>query len=76
MINFGFGLNISALDFDKDDVLELGIAAVGSMFQDYLQAGYGYNVYDDTWYGFFGIQLPMPTIPFPGGLNVGTGDVE
>lgn len=69
-INFGFGINVSALDFDKDDVLELGIAAVGSVFRDYVQIGYGYNVYDDTAYWFFGLQLPMPTIPFPGG---GTG---
>lgn len=44
VINFCVGLNISALEFDKDDVLGLGIAAAGPLFQDDVQAGYGYNV--------------------------------
>ena len=61
----GFGLNVAALDFDKDDTPELGIAVVGSAFRDYLQVGYGYNVNEDVGYWFFGLRLPLPTFTLP-----------
>jgi hypothetical protein len=71
LINPGIGLNVSALDFDKDDVPEPGIALVGSMFRDYLQAGFGYNLFLDTPYWFFGTSLPLLNIPIPGASATG-----
>ena len=65
LLTLGFGLNVSALDFDKDDTPELGIAVVGSAFRDYLQVGYGYNVNEDVGYWFFGLRLPLPTFTLP-----------
>lgn len=61
----GFGINVSALDFDKDDTPELGIAAVGSVFRDYFQVGYGYNINEDVGYWFFGLRLPLATFTLP-----------
>lgn len=61
----GFGVNVSALDFNKDDTLELGIAAVGSVFRDYFQLGYGYNINEDVAYWFFGLRLPLATFTLP-----------
>jgi hypothetical protein len=61
----GLGLNVAALDFDKDDTPELGIAIVGSVLRDYLQLGYGYNVNEDVAYWFFGLRLPLATFTLP-----------
>jgi len=66
----GFGVNVSALDFDKDDTPELGIALVGSVFRDYFQVGYGYNVNEDAGYWFFGLRLPLATFTLPRPENV------
>jgi hypothetical protein len=66
-INIGVGLNLTALDFDKDDELEAGFGVVGSILKDYLQAGYGFNASRNQWYWFFGVRLPTPSIGFPGG---------
>ncbi|MCZ7555849.1 MAG: hypothetical protein M5R41_05545 [Bacteroidia bacterium] len=71
LINPGIGLNVSALYFDKDDVPEPGIAIVGSIFRDYLQAGFGYNLFLDTPYWFFGTSLPLLNIPIPGAGTAG-----
>jgi hypothetical protein len=62
----GIGINLSALDFDKDDNPELGVALVVTLVRDYLQAGYGYDPAVDTDYWFFGIRLPLPTWTLPG----------
>jgi len=61
----GFGVNVSALDFNKDDTPELGIAVVGSLFRDYFQVGYGYNINEDADYWFFGLRLPLGTFTLP-----------
>jgi len=61
----GVGLNVSALDFNHDDVPELGVGLVGSIVRDYLQAGFGFNVPRKQWYGFFGLRLPLPTFTLP-----------
>lgn len=61
LVDFGFGLNISALDFNKDDTPELGVGFVLSIFRDILQAGVGYDVNEAEQYWFFGIRVPMPT---------------
>jgi hypothetical protein len=66
----GIGINLSALDFDRDSTPELGAALTVALFRDFVQAGYGYNVFQNRWYFFFGIGLPLPTlgnIPLPGG---------
>jgi hypothetical protein len=64
-IDAGIGLNLSSLDFNHDDVQELGIAIVGSVFRDYLQLGYGYNVTESRRYWFFGLRLPLPYFTLP-----------
>lgn len=61
IVDFGFGLNIAALDFNKDDTPELGLGLVLSAFRDILQAGAGYDVNEDEPYWFFGVRVPMPT---------------
>jgi hypothetical protein len=63
----GLGLNISAPDFDRDGVPELGVALTASIFRDIVQGGFGYNIFAKSWYGFFGIGLPLPT--FGGGTG-------
>ncbi len=62
LIDAGIGLNLAILDFDSDDNPELGVGVVVSLIRDILQAGYGYNLNDDRWYGFFGIGLPLSAI--------------
>ncbi|MFQ5627236.1 MAG: hypothetical protein ACE5I1_00630 [bacterium] len=62
-----FGLNVAAMDFDHDNAPEVGIGLVFSIFQDYLQAGYGYNLHAEVGYGFFGLRLPIPTLGAAGG---------
>ncbi len=61
ILDFGIGINVSALDFNGDGSVELGIAPAFSLFKDYLQAGYGYNIPEDEWYFFLGVSLPLPS---------------
>lgn len=56
----GIGLNIAALDFNRDGSLEVGVGLVLSMFRDYLQLGYGYNLNVDSGYWFLGLRFPLP----------------
>ncbi|MBC7892478.1 MAG: hypothetical protein H7Y12_09715 [Sphingobacteriaceae bacterium] len=60
LMDVGIGLNAASLDFNKDDVPELGLGLVVSVFRDYIQAGTGYNIHNDNPYWFFGIRLPLP----------------
>lgn len=62
LIDAGVGINIAILDFDGDDNPELGVGGVVAILRDILQAGYGYNISEDLWYGFFGIGLPLSAI--------------
>ena len=64
----GVGLAFSALDFDGDDNLELGVGATAAVFQDWVQVGYGYNVGTDDEYWFFGFSLPL--------LNAASGGAQ
>lgn len=66
VMDAGIGLNVAATDFDKDDIPELGIGLVVSLFRDYVQGGIGYNVFLDKGYGFFGLRIPMPTFNLVG----------
>jgi hypothetical protein len=71
--NVGIGLNIAAVDFDKDDVPELGLGLTTSAFADLLQAGAGYNVFLDRAYWFFGVRLPVGIVSLAGNRTpVGT----
>ncbi|RKH54632.1 hypothetical protein D7W81_38020 [Corallococcus aberystwythensis] len=65
LVTPGLGLNLSALDFNRDNTPEVGVALTLSLFRNILQAGGGYNVFRDRWYFFFGVGLPLPNI---GGL--------
>lgn len=66
----GLGLNVSALDFDKDSTPELGAAVTLALFRDFVQVGYGYNVFQNRGYFFFGLGLPMPSLGLPGSSAV------
>ncbi len=67
--DFGLGLNIAAVDFNKDDTPEMGVGATLSILRDYIQAGAGYNVFEGKFYWFFGLKLPVPTITLGGGAK-------
>jgi uncharacterized coiled-coil DUF342 family protein len=54
------GLNFAALDFNRDETLEFGVGVTLSVFRDYIQAGYGYNINEDEEYWFFGLKFPIP----------------
>jgi len=59
----GIGLNLAALDFNGDQSLELGLGLTVSMFKDYLQLGYGYNLNANSAYWFIGLKFPLPGQP-------------
>ncbi len=65
----GIGANLSALDFDKDGTPELGAAVTLALFRDFVQVGYGYNVFRDRGYLFFGVGLPLPVLGFSAGAS-------
>lgn len=71
--SMGWGLNFASMDFNKDDVPELGIGLTVSLFKDWLQGGIGYNVPNDKRYWFFSVKIPLPTFSFgsvqTGGAN-------
>jgi hypothetical protein len=58
-LDFGLGVNVATLDFNKDDNPEVGLGLVVSSFKDYLQLGCGRNFGVDQNYWFFGIRLPL-----------------
>ncbi|MCX6120108.1 MAG: hypothetical protein NTX44_00610 [Ignavibacteriales bacterium] len=61
----GFGVNIAAPDFNLDSTPEIGLGVVASTAIDYFQIGVGRNFGVETWYWFFGLQLPVGTIVNP-----------
>ena len=62
IVDWGFGLHISAPDFNKDDVPELGAGIVVSTLNDYVQTGVAYNIFEGVPYWFFGLRMPFPTL--------------
>lgn len=64
-LRIGFGVNVTALDFNQDANYELGLGLVLSTFNDYLQVGVGRNMDSDGWYWFFGLNLPFGDIALP-----------
>jgi len=61
LFDWGVGLNVAALDFDKDDTPELGFGVVAAALRNHVQVGYGYNPFEDKGYWFFSISLPFQT---------------
>lgn len=70
----GFGINVTALDFNQDSNYELGLGLVLSTFNDYLQVGIGRNMDSDGWYWFFGLNLPFGDIALPTAVTGGTSE--
>ena len=68
LFDWGFGLHVSAPDFNKDDVPEIGFGVVVSCLNDYLQTGVAYNVFAGVPYWFFGCRIPIPT--FNSGISL------
>lgn len=58
-INFGFGLNFSAPDFDLDGVPEFSSGIEFTAFQDIVSFGFGYNFGVETPFMLFGIRFPL-----------------
>ncbi|WP_264530045.1 hypothetical protein [Flavobacterium sp. N502540] len=61
LLDWGVGLHVSAPDFDKDDVPELGAGIVITALHDYVQTGVAYNIFTGDPYWFFGLRIPTPT---------------
>ncbi len=62
--SMGWGLNFASMDFNKDDVPELGVGLTLTLFKDWVQGGIGYNVPNDKRYWFFSVKIPLPTFNF------------
>ncbi len=62
--SMGWGLNFASMDFNKDDVPELGVGLTLTLFKDWVQGGIGYNVPNDKRYWFFSVKIPLPTFSF------------
>lgn len=59
--DIGIGINVAALDFNKDDTSEIGAGITLSLIRDYVQFGYGFNINQSKGYPFFGLAFPLPT---------------
>jgi hypothetical protein len=68
----GVGINVAALDFAHTGTPQLGAGVVLTLFSDILQGGFGYNIFADRFYGFFGIGLPLPTFGGAPGVSGST----
>ncbi|MCY3002678.1 MAG: hypothetical protein NTV21_12825 [Planctomycetota bacterium] len=69
LFDFGIGVNVAALDFDNDEAPEPGLGVVVSTLRNYLQVGYGYNVFEDTFYWFFSANLPLQSFELGAGSS-------
>jgi hypothetical protein len=63
--SLGVGMSIAAPDFNLDGTPEIGYGLVISTANDYLQVGLGRNFGVESWYWFFGVQLPVGTVINP-----------
>ncbi len=57
----GLGINMSLLDFDNDDTMELGFSGVVTLLRDMVQVGAGVNLTLNESFWFLGLRLPMPS---------------
>lgn len=64
-VDIGIGVNFASPDFNTDGVPEFGTGLILTAFRDILNTGVNYNVTNDTFYWFFGVNLPfnIPGIP-------------
>lgn len=67
LFDYGIGLNIAAPDFNKDDVPEITAGVVISLLHDYIQGGFGVNLFTGDPFWFFGLRFPVPA------FNIGSG---
>ena len=62
---FHFGINISFLDFDETQAIEVGLGPALTLYKDYLEIGYGFNlsVEDNPGYWYIGFNvIHLPTL--------------
>jgi len=59
MLTPGFGINLSLLDFDPENMTEIGVAPVMSWLDNNLVVGYGFNlsVPENPSYWFIGFNF-------------------
>jgi hypothetical protein len=55
----GIGLNFATLNFNPNGATELGIGAVFTLLQDFIQIGYGINTFSGAGYAFFGFKITI-----------------
>jgi len=65
----GVGINVSAPDFDMNNVPEIGLGVIATTALDYLQIGVGRNMGIETWYWFFGLKLPIGSVTLTSDAN-------
>ncbi|MDP5172113.1 MAG: hypothetical protein NWR72_17850 [Bacteroidia bacterium] len=68
-LGFGLGLGFSSPDFNLDGTPEFGVSVMGTMFQDIISAGWGWNFGVDTPYWYVGFNIPFTVGGIP---NLGT----
>ena len=64
IFNPGLGVNFAALTFNPNGSTELGIGGVATLFNDFFQAGYGFNTVSGVGYMFFGFKIPVGSFSF------------
>ncbi|MBP0904346.1 hypothetical protein ACFSKN_18880 [Mariniflexile gromovii] len=64
-LDFGIGLNFATPDFNTDGTPEFGTGIITTAFKNIISAGVNYNLTLDSFYWFFGVNLPfnLPGIP-------------
>ncbi|CAH8289640.1 hypothetical protein EV196_107227 [Mariniflexile fucanivorans] len=64
-LDFGIGINFATPDFNTDGTPEFGTGIIATAFKDIISTGINYNVTLDSFYWFFGVNLPfnLPGIP-------------
>ena len=60
----GIGINFTPLTFNPNGSTELGIGAVFTILQDFVQIGYGVNTFSGSGYLFFGFKVPIGSLSF------------
>lgn len=55
----GIGLNIASPDLSLDEVPDIALSLTGSIINDWIQAGGGYNITGEAPYWFFALRLPI-----------------
>ena len=64
-VDMGVGINFASPDFDTDGTPEFGTGLIVTALKDILSSGINYNVSNNTFYWFFGVNLPFTVPGFP-----------